>query len=129
MFTARATVGCRLLATDGRSYGGILAVVNAAGFVFASLFTARNVDGAFWSRSRSGRRDTGGRVAAAVVAVVGVVAVVVVVMRAVRLPVVVVLVVRIPADGFFLTACNGVAIPPDEPAGEEEEGRFGAAAP
>jgi hypothetical protein len=101
LFTTRATVGCRWPEADGRSYGGILAAVKGGDFVVSGPgFTARDADVAFWSRSRSGWRET------TEVAVAGQAAAVVV-MRAVLLPAAVVLVVKIPAAGLFLAVSGG----------------------
>jgi hypothetical protein len=105
LFTARATVGCRWPAPDGRSYDGILAVVTGVDVVVGVLgFTVRSADVAFWSRDRSGWR--GAWCVVVVVAAAGH-AVAVVVMRAVLLPAAVVLVVNIPAEGFLLRTSGG----------------------
>lgn len=117
LFTARAIVGCRgpWPAVDGRSYDGILGASD--GSVFGSGrsgpdFTARDADVAFWSRNRSGWRGRCGVFAVvfaggfAVAAAAGQ-AVAVVVIRAVLLPEALVLVVKIPADGFLLSASGG----------------------
>jgi hypothetical protein len=54
LFTALATVGCRLPATDARSYDGILVAISGRDFGSVFGFTARSAGAAFWSRSRSG---------------------------------------------------------------------------
>lgn len=53
LFTARATIGCRWPAADGRSCGGILGAANGTGFPGSDL-TARKAGVAFWSRCCNG---------------------------------------------------------------------------
>lgn len=141
LFT-RATVGCRWPTAADRSYDGILAtVIKGSGVGAGPGFTVRNAGVAFWSRNRSGWRDACGvaRVAfvfavevamefagaaAAAKAVPGVV-----VSRAVLLPAALVLVVKIPADGFLLRASgSGKFGLPAAAAGWQYAGRFNASA-
>jgi len=109
LFTARAMVGCRgpWPAVDGRSYDGILGAVNGSAFGSGPNFTARDADVAFWSRNRSGWRGRCGVFAVVFAVEFAGQAVAVVVIRAVLLPVALVLVVKIPADGFLLSASGG----------------------
>jgi hypothetical protein len=111
LFTARPTVGCRWPATDGRSDGGILTVVGSGFGVPVPGFTIRTAGVAFSFRARRGWRDPSRvfpvAVAVAVAVAGGGQAVAVVVIRAVLLPAAVVLVVKIPADGFFLRVFGG----------------------
>lgn len=141
LFT-RATVGCRWFTAADRSYDGILVtVITGSGVGAGPGFTARNAGVAFWSRNRSGWRDACGVVrvafafavevamefagaAVAAKAVPGVV-----VSRAVLLPAALVLVVKIPADGFLLRASGGGKFElPAAAAGWQYAGRFNASA-
>jgi hypothetical protein len=104
--TAFARVGCRWPVADARSYDGIpIAVDEGYDFVSGPSFTAQIAGEAFWSRNWSGCRDRAVVIAAAagalVVAVDGGKTDSVVVMVAALAPEMVLLVVKIPADGFF----------------------------
>lgn len=137
MFTARAKVGCRWPTTADRSYDGIPAAVSsdASGFGAGPGFTARKAGVAFLSRDRRGWRDACGvavvvtlEFAAAAAAAAGQ-TVAVVVRRAVRFPAALVLVVKIPADGFLLRASGGGNVGlPAATADWQGAGRLSAAA-
>ena len=135
LFT-RATVGGLWPTAADRSYDGMLAtVIEGSGFGAGPGFTVRNAGVAFWSRNRSGWRDACGSVAVPVevatefAGAAAKAVPVVVVSRAVLLPVALVLVVKIPADGFLLRASGGGKFElPAAAAGWQYAGRFNASA-